>query len=293
MKTASWSQILERLDAALDLCRGLRLGGHVDASRFQQYREHLSRLIEALEAEGQEGAREVFESDQLKSTVALTESTELGDIEPFLQTVDAQTAAAKLVHVLGGPLLPSDEDSNTNQPRNLLFELNLAARLWRAGFPPELGEHPDLAIEVGRKRFLIQCKRPFSQRGARRCFQDARTQLRRDLKSAPVGSRGVIALSLSRLLHQGDQLFVYSSERRARGELADRLVAIGEEILAGKHPGKDFVGMIGHVITAGVDKTKGLRMAIQQTAVHAFTTPGSLDAAAFRSMYEGLKRNWY
>lgn len=293
MKRADWTQVLERLNAALDLCRGLGLGDHVDSSRFLQYREHLFHLVKALEAGGQDAARDVFESDRLKSTVTVTESTELGDLEPFLRTVNSSIAATKLVHVLGGPVLPSDEDSNTNQPRNLLFELNLASKLWRAGFPPALGEHPDLTIEVGEKRFLIQCKRPFSQRSARRCFQDAKAQLRRDLEGAPVGSRGVIALSLSRLLNPGDQLLIYSSEERARREVADRLVALGEGIVGRKHPGKHVVGMIGHLITAGIDESARLRMVIQQTAVHAFAKPGSLDDAAFRSMYEGLERNWH
>ena len=293
MKRADWADVLKRLDAALDLCRALGLGDHVDKSRFLQYREHLAKLVDALEGGGQDGARAVFESDRLKSTVTITESTEMGDLEPFLQTVDPSIVTAKLVHVLGGPVLPSDEGSNSNQPRNLLFELNLATKLWRAGFPPRLGEHPDLTIDVGEKRFLIQCKRPFSQGSARRCFRDAKAQLRRDLEGAPAGARGIIALSLSRLLNPGDQLLVYSSEDHARREIADQLVALGKEIVGPKHPGKHFVGMIGHLITAGVDESVGLRMVVQQTAVHAFSEPGSLDDAAFQSMYRGLRQNWY
>jgi len=293
MKTASWAEILARLNGTLDLCRGLGLDDHVEGSRFLEYREHLFRLIKALEGGGQAGARKVFEADQLFSAVVLTESTELGDLEPFLQTVDPKIAAEKLVHILGGPLLPSDEDSNSNQPRNLLFELNLAARLWRAGFPPELGEHPDLAIVVGERRFLIQCKRPFSQRSARRCFDDARAQLRGDLANAPTGSRGVIALSLSRLFHPGDQLFVYSSEKQARRQMGDSLVALEQEIVGEQYPGSEFAGLIGHIMTAGFDEGAGLWVAIQHTVVHSFSATGSPDDAALQSIYRGFERNWY
>ena len=293
MKRASWAEVLEGLDAALDLCRDLHLGDHVEGSRFLKYRDHLADLVGALESGGQEAARKVFDSNRLMSMVTLTEATELGDIEPFLKWIDRTVAGDKLVHALGGPLFPSDEGPNTNQPRNLLFELNLAARLWRAGYSPELGEHPDLAVQVADRRLLIQCERPFAWASAQGSFNKAKRQLRRNLAAAPPGSRAVIALSLNRLLHPGDQLMVYSDEGRARRDLADRLETMGEKIRGEKHHGKDVVGMICHVVTAGADESAGLRMVLQQTTVHPFANPGSLDETVFRSMYEALQKNWY
>ena len=86
---------------------------------------------------------------------------------------------------------------------------------------------------------------------------------------------------------------LYSEEQRARDELGDRLVTMGKDIVGEKHPGKDFVGMICHAITAGVDNTLGLRMVIQQTTVHAFARPGSYDDKVFRSVYTELEKNWF
>jgi hypothetical protein len=64
---------------------------------------------------------------------------------------------AELFHceALDGPVLPTEEDKNTNHGRNILFELNLAAKLWTVGIMPTLGEHPDLSCEIDGKKLLI------------------------------------------------------------------------------------------------------------------------------------------
>ncbi len=71
-------------------------------------------------------------------------SASTSEILPFAKTVPAETIERKLVDVLQGPVLSTDEGKNTNRGRNVLFELNLASTLWRADLIPERGEHPDV-----------------------------------------------------------------------------------------------------------------------------------------------------
>jgi hypothetical protein len=294
MLRESWTDILAGVDAALALSRSFGLADHVEASRFLEYRQHLAHLIEALHTGGQEAARAAFEADRLKSIVSITETAELADILPFLRWAPQEAVADKLVHVLGGPLLPIDEGLNSNQARNLLFELNLASKLWKAGFAPELGEHPDLIIEVSSKRLLIQCKRPFSLKGAHRALGAAKGQLIRDLHKAPTGSRGIIALSLTRLLNQGNQILVYGEEMRARRDLGARLEAAAQPLLdKWSGPGKKIIGMICHILTPAVDEGSHLWLMVQQTNIHPFSEPGSLDEEVFRSMNAALEKIWY
>jgi hypothetical protein len=68
---------------------------------------------------------------------------------------------------------------------------------------------------------------------------------------------------------------------------------MGKNIQGDKRPGKHFAVMICHVITAGADESAGFRMVLQQTTVHPFADPGSLDETVFRTVYEALERNWY
>src|SRR5258705_9364506 len=144
MDRVSWDWILMRLDEALEFCRGLNLGRNLVGSRFEEHRTWISELIAELKTGGQEAAGAAFHRDPVRSFAALTEGSELARILPFAKTVPVGTIERKLVDVLQGPALPTGEDKNTNLGRNVLFELNVASKLWSAGLSPTLGEHPDV-----------------------------------------------------------------------------------------------------------------------------------------------------
>ncbi len=83
MERVTWDSILTGLDEALDFCRGLSLGQHVDGSRFEEHRACVTELVNALKTGGQEAARAAFDGNRVHSFTALTESTELVAILPF------------------------------------------------------------------------------------------------------------------------------------------------------------------------------------------------------------------
>jgi hypothetical protein len=78
----------------------------------------------------------------------------------------------------------------------------MASKLWRAGLVPELVE-PDIRCEVDGRAVDVACKRPFTGTGSRQAYTDARAQIRTGLTRPPACGRGVVALSVTRLLNSG------------------------------------------------------------------------------------------
>jgi len=192
-----------------------------------------------------------------------------------------------------GPELPTAEDDASSQARNLLFELNLASKLWHAGLKPELGEHPDISCVVEGKLLLIECKRPVSVRGAKERITKARKQLQAEIKKRPVGARGVIALSMSKILNRGDKVYAYDTEAEGRDGLHRHLLDRTERFSGSwqKLP-NDIVGVVFHVITTAVDRTTNMYISAQHTNIHPLAREGSLDRQVFRAFGRALEDLW-
>ena len=293
METASYEEIAKQLNEALEFCSALELPDAVATSRFSTYRASIDRLIEATRGPRPSPISEQIDGDMLPYLTALIETTEFTALLPFLSSCDPEVLRPKLRDVLRGPELPSEEDENSNQARNVLFELNLASKLWRAGLKPELGEHPDVSCVVEGKAFLIECKRPLSVRGAKECLSRARRQILAELKGRRVGARGVIALSLSKVLNRGDKLFGYDDEAQGREGLHQYLRGTAARFSASwqKLP-NDIVGVIFHVITPAVDRTTNLYVSAQHTNIHPLAGDGSPDQRVFRGFGAALEDMW-
>jgi hypothetical protein len=293
METASYEEVAKQLDQALAFCAALGLADAVATSRLSTYRASIDRLIEATRGPRPNPISEQIQGDMLPYLTALIETTEFTALLPFLSSCNPDVLRAKLRDVLRGPELPSEEDENSNQARNVLFELNLASKLWRAGLEPELGEHPDVSCVVHGKMLLIECKRPLSVRGARECVSRARRQVLAEVKRRPVGTRGVIALSLSNVLNRGDKLFGYDHEVQGREGLHQHVREAAARFSASwqKQP-NDIIGVIFHVITPAVDRTTNLYVSAQHMNIHPLARDGSLDYRIFRAFGASLEEMW-
>ena len=295
MDRIPYEKILERLDAALLLCREIGLDDAVTASRFGEYRERLSQLVDIVRRlrEGAQPSLAGIEAEQTTYLVALVESTELGELVPYLRTASLDTLKAKLRDVLRGPIVPSSEDTSSNQARNVMFELALASKLWRAGIQPRLGERhlgheqPDVACDVGGVQFHFECKRPFDRRSVKDCIGKAQRQLRRTLKTVAGPACGIIAISLSKVLNRGDRWLVYDTEEQGRERLAREvsMTALLSRAAWQRLPGH-VIGMVFHVITPGLDRSADRYVVAQQMEArplarihsevsHAFTILGT------------------
>lgn len=299
MPRQSFEIIRSNLESALEFCRSV--GVDTEASRFTEYKKRLDHLVTVARLYRQRMALGRSVEEELREAglhyiVTLTESAELGDTLPFLRTCDPKVIAPKLQDVLRGPVLPTDEDADSNQSRNTLFELNLAARLHRVGLKPSIGEHPDVACEVDGKELFFQCKRPFSPGRIVRNISRAAKQLKSDLAGRP-GARGVIAVSLSKVMNAGDKLYAFDEELEARRGLADALTkaADGSFRLAQKKQlfGSEVVGVLYHVITPAVHRPGDMYYIAQQLEARPLANEGSADYRAFRELGRALEGGQY
>ncbi len=113
----------------------------------------------------------------------------------------------KLKDILQMPLLVQDEDMNTNQGRNSLFELRLAVIFANAGYTTVLAEqNPDFIVtsDEGYK-YAVECKRIFKIESLVRNVKDARDQLVKH-SLGTVARRGIVALGVTRAINSGGHL---------------------------------------------------------------------------------------
>lgn len=206
------------------LCQELGLEEAVPSSRFSTYRELLLELIQVVDQTKADAVAGHIRTKVLRRmpqyVVSLTESREVGESLPFLRTCRPEAIIDRIRRVLAEPIMPEDENPASNQSRNILFELVLAATLWRASVPVALAE-PDLRCTFSDRTVLIACKRMFSMEKLVRRINEATRQRR--LRTEPEVSRGVVAISLAKVINPGKRLETAANQSQARALLATRI----------------------------------------------------------------------
>jgi hypothetical protein len=126
------------------------------------------------------------------------------DVIEFLNILDAfqseppELIAPKIERASSGRLSPVDERAEKADARNVQFELSLAAE-WRLnGLDVKIGE-PDFTLFVGTTKFIVECKRPYSEGSVRSNIKSANRQLAPQLDK-DANAFGAIAISVSRIL---------------------------------------------------------------------------------------------
>jgi hypothetical protein len=207
-----YDELLSQLKATLDFCHSISLADVVERSRFKKYLARIQRLCEIIQTyppgELPLEIESELKDENLDYVLSLTESIEFIDAVSLLKTCDVAVIRRKIVTVLGGPVLPNDEDENSNEARNTLFELNLASKLRRAGLNASPGMDADIECRIGGEHLLIECKRPFWEQNVGRQIKKAARQLKKRLKTVSSESRGIVAVSLSKAMNPGDKFFV-------------------------------------------------------------------------------------
>lgn len=289
-----FDEILENLDETLEFCKSLGLSTVVENSRFTRYREHIARLqkILAFRSGGSlpDDLAAELQKNNLKFVMSLTESLELISTLPYLKTIDSKVARYKLRKVLIGPFVSIEENQNSNESRNTLFELNLASKLAVVGLNPKLGEadgEPDIEIMIEGKLVLIECKRPLNLKSVKKNIKAAKKGLNSQLKKMPTGSRGIIAISMSKAMNPRDDFLLYSDESSAKKMLGNLL-----EQQAGKaktNLGNKIIGVLFYVIIRSYDREKEIYALGQQIN---FEESGhtDLDRETFKIFYETLQQ---
>ena len=291
VKSRPVENTLAEFDAALSFCADvLKLKEPLARSRFTT---HHRPLLERLCVAQREGAdtNAIFNADRSASSIALTEAEELASLLPLLRVSDTNILRQKVETALIGPDIPMEENQNSNRGRNDLFELVMAGKLLVAGYTPILGKHPDLACEVDGRKLLIECKRPSSDGAIRKRLKEAGGQLGRQLKDwrAGTGTRGVVALSLTKVINPGDQFLRYKREGEASRFLGDCLQTVQQECYSTVEalPAK-IVGVLWHVITPAIDETANMFVVAQHMLVQGINRTSLHDDAPVKKVYDKL-----
>lgn len=179
-----YDELLSQLKETFEFCASLSLAEAVKASRFNKYQERIQRLCEIIQTYPREQLPQEIETEpnneNLEYVLSLTESLEFIGAVLFLKTCEKEVLRRKIATVLRGPVLPNDEDENSNEARNSLFELNLASKLRKTGLDASPGMDADIECTIGGKHLLIECKRPFKEHNVGKQIKKAGKQLKLD-----------------------------------------------------------------------------------------------------------------
>ena len=291
MDIQSYDELLSKLQEAMKFCHAVGLNRAPITSRFAVYEDRVRRLHE-LSTRFQSGQLSVQEQTNLRTELSenvftLVEVLEFVNVIPYLRSQPENIVRWKLRNVLMGPSRPLMEDQNSNVARNTLFELNLASKLSRAGLDTSLEASSDICCIVKDRRVLIECKRPFSNKSIVKNVRVADKKLHHSLASAPAGSRGVIAVSFSRIVNPKDFILQYSDEDSAKHYLED---LIDEQVLKVPHKsplGKKIIGLLFHVIVPSVDLANSRIVSGEQINAETAKKEDSIDYATFFALGKG------
>jgi hypothetical protein len=198
IRQPSQAEANTEFDRALDWLENVV--GVSSKGRFQTYRATLSRVFRRL----LENRSELIPADIPPSEYIETRFEVQGLVEIWRQfrTDQSRLLAEKLRIVVRGTPLTSSEGRKT-EPRDILFELEMAALLKSWGLAVELGQATDLTFEFKSVPILCECKRIQTPNALSSNLQIAESQLRDALKKPenPQSTLGIIALDVSLIAH--------------------------------------------------------------------------------------------
>ncbi|KPL01021.1 MAG: hypothetical protein AMJ91_01910 [candidate division Zixibacteria bacterium SM23_73_3] len=218
----SYQDILQRLNDVEAWFR--TIGIKFASSRFDTYRKNIRRLNQ-YRVEGR--IEEFVRSTDFKEIVfSLYESSEFVTIYGQLKDVDPQCLRERLRFVAKGPAMVDEEDPTraTSSPRDFLFELSMIAILKGSGLEVVFDSHSDVHCVFESKHFLLECKRPQTRNSVRRNFLKAIDQTTKSLNRLNrTNSRGIIALSIGKMLHKG-HMFIVGKNKSDMNARLDRII---------------------------------------------------------------------
>jgi hypothetical protein len=272
MDLTSWSGVIQGLDVVLQFGQALGLDDAMAKSRFTAFRTRIVELDALQKQEGDSATVTAFMRDAEVNTVALAESVELASVLPYLESLPLDLAKRKLKIVLQGPERPQDENANSNEARNTMFELNIGARLHRAGMSVDISHDTDLEFTCGGVRWFGECKRPYEIKNISSNLSAACAQLDKRLRASRLAARGLIAISISRPLAGRARYLEYSGEpelRRSLKEHGSAAVRLMKSELE-RHEKCRSVGslgmLVGHLMMPAWDTTVSVPTMVQHSA---------------------------
>lgn len=217
---------LDELDRWLEEC------GFRQRDRLRVYRANLTEMAAREKAShpGQVFAEVQDEGRVNEILSSYVEGIEFVEALTALRKKDISIPDALLKRVLDGPADASREDHKSNQGRNAMFELLMGAMLAKQNLKPMFGrDNPDVEFQFGGRRVLMECKRILSEKKILDKVSEAIHQLE---KCAHPENRdlGLVAISVSRMAHQGNGYWQAPTLEAGRQFLAQELYRIVNDL---------------------------------------------------------------
>jgi hypothetical protein len=221
-------------------------GFAVERGRVSEYQRVLTKAVDRYESHGW-----AFEDQHHEQQVCTTllETREFISIHRGLAGFSDSAALKEIPLLLKGPFLPNDElaTSSSNRPRNIGFELYLAALFSAAGIQPIYGTNADLCFEHNGHVFFVEAKRPSVPHRSCKLIKEANKQLKQRLKSSKNEmTRGLIALDLTKVVNPNNRVTPIESaghlDLLMLGEVERQIEALRSHWNDRRHP--DVVGAL-------------------------------------------------
>ncbi len=248
VKTASkdsrtYREILVELQDARNT---LAAFGYHTQGRVETYERCLRRLAEALP----DRIAESFTEEEAGEAILM-----FPEVMEFLSLVRALSRSPHLMRhprfkeVFSGGVLTIAEEKTT--PRDVLFELTIASLLGTAGIPASIEGVADVESVFQGTPILVECKRIQSFDKLETRIGSANRQLGPRLDALGQGAIGLIALSLTKALTEGNKRLSPADEVQMNAAMAE-LMKRGQRNLARYWDRyTNFDGVLVHLCLAG------------------------------------------
>ncbi len=271
INTDTYESISKKYDDAISWM--IKIGVKISSGRTQKYLKVINYWIENYKSASDEQTREIFPN--FVSSVS--------EIDAFIKIYNAfkdepieklSYIRAKLQKGVNGPLNAKDENPNTSEARNYIFEALVAAKYHN----PEhkittlLSAATDTAVQYKNKKIWIECKRVTSKKNLENNIRKASNQLEQQLKKNK-GDKGLVALDFSKMLHAGDQLLV----RHNDVELINSVQKITETFI-GQYSGlwnrifktknSRIIGVLVHFSTMATSEERNLLVTVSDWGIN-------------------------
>jgi len=222
----NYSEMLAQIDA-LEI--GIRTHG-LDPrnTRLAKYKRDISILADPNKLKS---PRTHFSEPELRELFfTFTEVNELHTIFSALSPQHENVLKPRFLEVITGPPSSAAEKTSNsgNRPRNFQFELLLASLFLQAGFPIMEDASADIRTEFMNRPIFVECKRPQRQTGIHAAIKDGVSQLKKRLSDDATGAVGILALSLSKVITEGDTMLRAPDASTALRILTDKVHQLTE-----------------------------------------------------------------
>jgi len=217
-----------------ELDRWLEERGFHQRDRLRIYKANLAEMVER-ERKNQPG--EVFARVQDEGRLSeilssYAEGIEFVEALTVLRRKQVAIPDALLKRLLDGPADASRENHKSNQGRNAMFELLMGAMLAKQDLQPVFGKtNPDVEFQFRQRRVLMECKRVLSERKILDNIAEGVHQLEKCVRPEE-RDIGLVALSVSRMAHQGNGYWKAPTLEAGRQFLARELYRMVDDLNA-------------------------------------------------------------